>query len=226
MGEAVQSVSPHAEHSTPQRDTTTLITLPIRLHCLPYIADDHELKKEVQLPKHSFVLLSQRISDYFVQETGSMSLSYEGKLWKQCEHLSAGSWPGVTTAVSLVSEMVRPGGECQDSVLIFRAQSLASSARIRGNDRAIYSELLDKLLDSTSWMYATEVLRSPWTASREVSLGTLLSDSGALSCAARMTGLHSGVRVCLDRMRARCGLVRRCLSKTFNAWIVRFCMIR
>lgn len=99
-----------------------------------------------------------------------MSLSYEGKLWKQCEHLSAGSCSGVTTAVSLVSEMVRPGGECQDSVLIFRAQSLASSARIRGNDRAIYSELLDKLLDSTSWMYATEVLRSPWTASREVSL--------------------------------------------------------
>ena len=46
MGEAVQSVSPHAEHSTPQRDTTTLITLPIRLHCLPYIADDHELRKE------------------------------------------------------------------------------------------------------------------------------------------------------------------------------------
>ena len=25
---------------------TTLITRPIRLHCLPYIADDHELKKE------------------------------------------------------------------------------------------------------------------------------------------------------------------------------------
>jgi hypothetical protein len=124
----------------------------------------------IQEHAHDFVLLKQRISDYFVQETGFMSLSYEGKLWKQCEHISAGSWPGVTSAVSRVSEMVHPGSDCQDPVLTFRGQFLVSSARIRGNDRAKYSELLDKLFDSTSWMYAPEVLRSPWTGSREVSL--------------------------------------------------------
>lgn len=124
----------------------------------------------IQEHAHDFVLLKQRISDYFVQETGFMSLSYEGKLWKQCDHLSAGSWPGVTSAVSRVSEMVRPGGQCQDPVLTFRGQFLVSSARIRGNDKAVYSELLDQLLDSTSWMYAPVSLRSPWTGSREVSL--------------------------------------------------------
>jgi hypothetical protein len=124
----------------------------------------------IQEHAHDFVLLKQRISDYFVQETGFMSLSYEGKLWKQCEHLSAGSWPGVTSAVSRVSEMVHPGNNCQDPVLTFRGQFLVSSARVRGNDKAVYSELLDKLLDLTSWMHAPEILRSPWTSNSEVSL--------------------------------------------------------
>jgi hypothetical protein len=124
----------------------------------------------IQEHAHDFVLLKQRILDYFVQETGFMSLSYEGKLWKQCEHLSAGSWSGVTSAVSRVSEMVRPASDCQDPMLTFRGQFLVSSARIRGNGRAMYSELQDKLLDLTSWMYAPELLTSPWTGSSEVSL--------------------------------------------------------
>jgi hypothetical protein len=124
----------------------------------------------IQEHAHDFVLLKERTTDYFIQETGFMSLSYEGKLWKQCEHLSAGSWPGVTSAVSRVSEIVHPGGECQDPVLTFRGQFLVSSARIRGNDKAVYSELLDMLLYPTSWMHAPEILRSPWTSNSEVSL--------------------------------------------------------
>jgi hypothetical protein len=124
----------------------------------------------IQEHAHDFVFLKQRISDYFVQETGFMSLSYEGKLWKQCEHISAGSWPGVTSAVSRVSEMVRPGSDCQDPVLTFRGQFLVSGARVRGNDKAVYSDLLNSLIDPTSWMHAPEISTSPWTSNSEVSL--------------------------------------------------------
>jgi hypothetical protein len=116
----------------------------------------------IQEQPHDFALLKQRIADYLVPETGFMSLSYEGKTWKQCEHLRAGTWTGITESISRVSSMVNSSDTCQDPLLTFRGQFLVSDARIRSNSKTMYAVLLHGLVDDRSWMHAPALLRSPW----------------------------------------------------------------
>jgi hypothetical protein len=94
----------------------------------------------IQEQPHDFALLKQRIADYLVPETGFMSLSYEGKTWKQCEHLRAGTWTGITESISRVSSMVNSSDTCQDPLLTFRGQFLVSDARIRSNSKTMYTQ--------------------------------------------------------------------------------------
>jgi hypothetical protein len=124
----------------------------------------------IQEQAHDFVLLTQRLADYLVEETGFMSLSYEGKLWKQCEYLHANLWPGTTRAVSLVLDKVRSDEVCRDLVLTYRGQFVVSGARIRGHEKALYVELLHGLLDVGSWMHSPKYTHSIWTGSASDSL--------------------------------------------------------
>lgn len=124
----------------------------------------------VQEQAHDFALLKQRIADYLVPETGFMPLSYEGKTWKHCEHLRAGTWTGITESISRVSSMINSSDACQDALLTFRGQFLVSNARIRSNSEAMYAELLRGLNDAESWMHAPALLRSPWVDAESDSL--------------------------------------------------------
>lgn len=121
----------------------------------------------IQEQPHDFWLLRQRISDYYAEETGFMSLSYEGKLWKQCQQLEAEHWPSITGSISRVLDMVHPGegNDCLDLVLTYRGQFIASAARIRGNGKRLYTELSTELLDVNSWMHAPPYTQSPWAGS-------------------------------------------------------------
>lgn len=119
---------------------------------------------------HDFTQMKQRIDDYLVPETGFMPLSYEGKVWKHCEHLHAGTWPGITDSISHISSMMNSSSACQDVVMTFRAQFLASRARIRSNDRAFYVQLLQDMQDRKSWMHMPKALRSPWVGAQSDSL--------------------------------------------------------
>lgn len=116
----------------------------------------------LQEQAHDFALLKLRIADYLVPQTGFMSLSYEGKTWKQCEHLHTGAWPSIAESIARVSSMVDASDTCQDVLLTFRGQFLASDTRIRSNRKALYVILLQGLIDAESWMHAPEMLRSPW----------------------------------------------------------------
>jgi hypothetical protein len=124
----------------------------------------------IQEQAHDFVLLTQRLADYLVEETGFMSLSYEGKLWKQCEYLHANLWPGTTRAVSLVLDKVGSDEVCRDLVLTYRGQFVVSGARIRGKEKALYVELLHELLDVGSWMHSPKYTHSIWSGSASDSL--------------------------------------------------------
>lgn len=124
----------------------------------------------IQEQAHDFALIKQRIGDYLVPETGFMSLSYEGKIWKQCDHLRAGTWPGITESIHRVASMMNSTDECQDLVMTFRGQFLASSARIRSNSKVFYAELLEDLVDPTSWMHTPALLQSPWLGAESDSL--------------------------------------------------------
>jgi hypothetical protein len=124
----------------------------------------------VQEQAHDFALLKRRIADYLVPETGFLSLSYEGKIWEHCEHLRAGSWPGVTTSIARVASMVNSSDVCYNPVLTFRGQFLASNTRIRSNDRDMYAKLLSDLVNAESWMHAPELLQSPWVDAESDSL--------------------------------------------------------
>lgn len=54
--------------------------------------------------------------------------------------------------------MGRPDTACHDLVLTYRGQFLASAARIRGNDKSLYGQLPDGLLDMSSWMHQPEYI--------------------------------------------------------------------
>lgn len=108
-------------------------------------------------------LLKQRIADCFVQEPGFMSLSYEGKLWTQSQHLAAGIWPTITEPVSQILDKLWRSDKYQDIVLIYRGQFIVSGSRIRSNERRLYNELLTELLALESWMHRSEYSRDPWT---------------------------------------------------------------
>lgn len=129
---------------------------------------DHTLF--MQEEPHDFALLKQRILDYFVPQTGFMSLSYEGKLWKQCDSAYTKSWPSVEAAISRTLDMIYPDGKCGDLVFTFRGQFLVSGVKTRGNEKALYVGLLHQLLDPGSWMHAPAFSRSPWTGGKPDSL--------------------------------------------------------
>jgi hypothetical protein len=116
----------------------------------------------IQEQPHDFALLKQRISDYLVSGTGFMPLSYEGRIWRQCEHLRAGTWTGITESISRVSSMVNSSDTCEDRLLTFRGQFIVSDARVRSNSKAMYAGLSHDLIDAGSWMHAPALLRSPW----------------------------------------------------------------
>jgi len=124
----------------------------------------------VQEHAHDFDWMKQRIADYFIEDTGFMSLSYQGKLWNQCRDVRSKSWPGFARAVARTLRMVRPDTACRDLILTFRGQFLASAARIRGNNKSLYEQLLGGLLGMSSWMHQPEYIEKGLTAGNTDSL--------------------------------------------------------
>lgn len=107
---------------------------------------------------HDLGLMKQRIADYFVEQTGFMPLSYQGKLWNQCDDIRSNAWPAFAKAVDRTVDLARPLTQCHDLILTYRGQFLVSAARLRGNDRKSYEQLLKDLLDLGSWMHEPEYI--------------------------------------------------------------------
>lgn len=124
----------------------------------------------IQEHAHDLRWMKQRIADNFVEETGFMSLSYQGKLWNTCGDVRSRSWPGFARAVTRTLRTIRVDTECHDLVLTYRGQFLASAARIRGNTKLLYEQLLDGLLDLNSWMHQPEYIERGLTAGEPDSL--------------------------------------------------------
>lgn len=124
----------------------------------------------IQEQAHDFALLKQRIADYLVLDTGFMSLSYEGKTWKQCDHLRAGAWIGVTESICRISRMINSNHSCGDLSLTFRGQFIVSDTRIRSNSKSMYAGLLHDLQDAGSWIHSPAMMQSPWNNARQDSV--------------------------------------------------------
>ncbi|KAM0716918.1 hypothetical protein Q7P37_006770 [Cladosporium fusiforme] len=117
----------------------------------------------IQERPHDSQLLGKRVADYLVPETGFMSLSYAGVV-TNCQHPHDRSWSQDSSVISSLYETFNPppAGECRDLVLTYRGQFIASGARIRGNDKSLYENMLRELQDPSSWMHTDEFTNSPW----------------------------------------------------------------
>ena len=119
---------------------------------------------------HDFSLVKRRIEDYFIAETGFLSLSYEGQVCRSCDSCHDQSWsPDPYFLWDLYTSAIAHQ-YCHDLVLTYRGQFIVSGARIRGNEKAMYESLLHDFRDSASRKHQFEDIEDPWKESEKDSL--------------------------------------------------------
>lgn len=114
------------------------------------------LQAEIHNPREVF----PRIRDYFVPETGMLSLGFSSA---PCACDTCGDrfgWSDSSGVIADVYEQVHHtscvGGE--PITLSYKGQFIASAARIRGAGRSVYQGLEDALVDMDSWTHGDEYL--------------------------------------------------------------------
>lgn len=105
-------------------------------HTLFMQADPHE-KQE----------LRARIRQYFVKETGFLSLAYIGNFCSSCERCGdfSGTWQANGSLLRPIFAQSNLGAVCQDISLTYRGQFIVSKQRIEANEPSVYEDLRDRL---------------------------------------------------------------------------------
>ena len=125
----------------------------------------------VQAEMHHSWLVQSRIADYFVPQTGFISLSPYG-LCEDCDQCGDHSrWSEQGSVLKNIYSRANSGQECRDLVLTYRGQFIASASRIRGVGKALFTDLLHQMTDAESAMHQPAYWDMPWRFGRDDSLG-------------------------------------------------------
>ncbi|RMY33255.1 hypothetical protein D0866_06054 [Hortaea werneckii] len=126
---------------------------------------DHTLFS--QAAAHDIHALRRRLQDYFVPETGFLTLSYVGGF---CSHCSGckdlAGWGEQDGVLEDIYSMFNNGSYCQDLVLAYRGQFVVSRNRIRSNDIKAYQHLRNQLIDMNDDKHKMPYLDQNWMAGR------------------------------------------------------------
>ncbi|RMY22295.1 hypothetical protein D0867_02803 [Hortaea werneckii] len=126
---------------------------------------DHTLFS--QAAAHDIHALRRRLQDYFVPETGFLTLSYVGGF---CSHCSGckdlAGWGEQDGVLDDIYSMFNNGSHCQDLVLAYRGQFIVSRNRIRSNDIKAYQHLRNQLIDMNDDKHKMPYLDQNWMAGR------------------------------------------------------------
>ncbi|KAF2121944.1 hypothetical protein BDV96DRAFT_134442 [Lophiotrema nucula] len=121
------------------------------------------LQADVHNPREFY----PRIRDYFDPErTGMLSLGFSGHTCN-CEscgdafdwHDTAGLFPKTYNRIYGNSSSSSSSSQCSNVLLSYKGQFIASAKRIRGIDKAIYSDLRDAFVNPESWAHSDEYLQ-------------------------------------------------------------------
>ncbi|KAK7511738.1 uncharacterized protein IWZ02DRAFT_93976 [Phyllosticta citriasiana] len=133
----------------------------------------HILREWDSLARHTLFLqadvhnsrdMFDRIQDFYVPETGMLSLGFSGIL---CETHNCGDRWGWHEEPALLHEWCQKinGGDCDKILLSYKGQFIASAKRIRGISKDVYEGLQLGMTDPESWAH-----REPYLADRKDSL--------------------------------------------------------
>ena len=122
---------------------------------------DHTIFSQADV--HDPWALRRRLEDYFVPETGFLSLSYVGNICPDCERCSDSSgWSERSEVLKSIYSRSNNGADCKDLVLTYRGQFVASAARIRSNEKQVYTDLREQLISAESDKHQASYLNQTW----------------------------------------------------------------
>lgn len=125
----------------------------------------------VQTDVHDRWSILQRVKDYFVPDTGFLSLSYAGELCHDCERCTdRAGWIGHSDVLNEIYRRANRGSQCKDLVMTYKGQFVASAARMRGNSKEMYQWLLQQLTNPSSTVHRPEFWNTPQNWDRVDSL--------------------------------------------------------
>lgn len=135
----------------------------------------HILSRWNDLAKHTMFLQADihnhyefypRVRDYFVEETGMLSLGFSGNTCDCNECGDRWGWSDLSTIIpDVYSQVYHEICDSRRILLSYKGQFIVSAARIRGVDRRVYEDLHKALIDGESWAH-----REPYLAGRPDSL--------------------------------------------------------
>ncbi|KAI1434724.1 hypothetical protein GGR50DRAFT_687437 [Xylaria sp. CBS 124048] len=95
----------------------------------------------IQAEPHDPAYLQVRLEDYFVEETGFLSLSYVRNFCSSCDECNDHSgWSEDGALLRDIFERSNPGRTCQDLSLTYRGQFVVSSRRMKQANQALLQD--------------------------------------------------------------------------------------
>ncbi|KAF1354019.1 hypothetical protein BDV97DRAFT_130013 [Delphinella strobiligena] len=135
----------------------------------------HILSRWDDLAKHTMFLQADihnhyefypRVRDYFVEETGMLSLGFSGNTCNCNECGDRWGWNDLSTIIpDVYSRVYHERCDSKRILLSYKGQFIVSAARIRGVDRQVYEDLHKALINGESWAH-----QEPYLAGRPDSL--------------------------------------------------------
>lgn len=114
----------------------------------------------LQASVHNPREFAARVGDYYTPQTGMLSLGFSGQ---SCECSNCGDRFGWQDHSGIVEETWKEvfNQTCAEQrvLLSYKGQFVASAARVRANERAMYEKLRDALQEPDNWAHGQEYLQ-------------------------------------------------------------------
>ena len=129
----------------------------------------------LQAEMHSPSLVIPRIRDYFVPNTGFLSLSSTHQTSDTCaprpwDHSTWSESPSILSPIFSALNVT----QCTDYAFTYRGQFIVSAQRILATSPAVYSLLLEDLIDANATTHQEEYKNQPWLPTKQDSLNAPL----------------------------------------------------
>ncbi|KAI1356116.1 hypothetical protein F5Y01DRAFT_268562 [Xylaria sp. FL0043] len=111
----------------------------------------------IQAEPHEPQYLQARLADYFVEDTGFLSLSHVRNFCANCDTCNDHSgWTEDGAVLRDIFERSNPDRICQDISLTYRGQFVVSSRRMKQASQELFRDIRSKLLDDEHFGFTLE----------------------------------------------------------------------
>ncbi|KAI0433744.1 hypothetical protein F5Y09DRAFT_298062 [Xylaria sp. FL1042] len=111
----------------------------------------------IQAEPHEPQYLQARLADYFVQDTGFLSLSHVRNFCASCDTCNDHSgWTEDGAVLRDIFERSNPHKTCQDISLTYRGQFVVSSRRMKQASQELFRDIRSKLIDDEHFGFTLE----------------------------------------------------------------------